>query len=82
VARVRGLLAVPSVMFDGLVKAVVSFGDSVLTFRLIRAYVRGSGEKQHSGERGAGHQQLSELDHSRTMICFHRFSILLRVISG
>ena len=82
VARVRGLPAVPAVMFDGLVKAVVGSGDAVLTLILIRACVRRGGEKQHSSERGAGHQQLSELDNSSMMICFHRFSIILRVISG
>ena len=82
VARVRGLPAVPAVMFDGLVKAVVGSGDAVLTLILIRACVRRGGEKQHSSECGAGHQQLSELDNSSTMICFHRFSIILRVISG
>jgi hypothetical protein len=54
VARVLGLLAIPAVVFHGLVQPVIRPRQSPLAIPFVRTDLGRACEQQESGERGAG----------------------------
>jgi hypothetical protein len=74
VSCVLGLLAVPSVVLDGLVKLVVSLGDSLLAFMLLGPTPRCACKEQKTRKTGDCNYPFPREDSSEQMRLLHLVS--------
>jgi hypothetical protein len=78
VTRALRLPAIPAVMFHGLVKFVIGFGQAMLAFAFVRAGSRHAGEQQKSSQRRAAQEQFPKPMLSQSMFRFHRILLSFR----
>jgi hypothetical protein len=78
VARVLCLPAVPTVVFNGLVQAMICFFGPVLAFRLVGANTRRARKQQKTDQSRESHEQFPVLQYSQTP--FHMHLVLLSTL--
>jgi hypothetical protein len=71
VTRVLCLPAVPTVVFNGFMQAMICFFGPVLAFRLVGANTRRAGKQQKTDQSRERHQQFPVLQHSQTPFIVH-----------
>jgi hypothetical protein len=78
VTRVLCLPAVPTVVFNGLVQAMICFFGPVLAFRLVGANTRRARKQQKTDQSRESHEQFPVLQYSQTP--FHMHLVLLSTL--
>jgi hypothetical protein len=82
VTRVLGLLAVPSVVFNSLVQAMICFFGPVLAFRLVGANTRRARKEQKTDQSRESDEQFPVFQYSQTPFIVHLVLLSILIVNS